>query len=185
MPIVGTWDFENRRIYMAAAVWHPIDLYREYREHRRLVDDSRKFRGLMRMDGNLAKGGGRFTSRFLVMLEGAKIVPVEGDVAPVQRITGEIITDDATAFIDTDPLVVKPFVEYSPPDTEIVTLSDGGGGGSVEVDPLILERITLLWQRAGLDPATLVKASNEEISFGSVKQKLSGPPTNRTIKRIS
>lgn len=122
MPVVASWDFENRRIYMDSANWHPIDLYREYREIRRVNEETRKYDGLMRMEGNIPKGGGRFTERYLVMLEGAKIVPVDGAVEPVTRITGEVITDDETEFVDVAPLNIKPFVQYQPPAAEIIVL---------------------------------------------------------------
>lgn len=142
MPVVASWDWPNRRIYMAVPEWHPIDLYREHREERRLNENARKHLPMMRMDGNVAKGGGKATPRYVVMLEGAKIVPVDGTTEPRTTITGEIITDDQTDFVDISPLTVKPFVQYQPPEAEIIQVTTSGNEYSL---PQISDAV---WQRA-------------------------------------
>lgn len=132
MPVVSSFDWANRRIYMAVAEWHPIDVYREHREARRLDEAARKFDPLISYSGNIAKGGGRFTPRFATMLSGAKIVPVDGATAPVTTITGEVITDDASEFIDASSLAVKPMVKYQPPEAEIIQVSTSGNEYTLE-----------------------------------------------------
>lgn len=124
MPVVASFDWPNRRIYMAAASWHPVDVYREMRADRRANEDSRKYDPMVAYFGYVAKGGGKFTSRYMLLLAGAKIVPVDGGVSPITTITGEILTDDQTAIIDTSPLTVWPQIDYQPPDTEIIVLTN-------------------------------------------------------------
>ena len=111
---------------MAVAVWSPLEVYQEMRDDRQATEASRKYDPLMKMDGYIPKGGGRFTPRYATMLDGAKIVPVDGGTAPITTITGEIITDDQTAFIDTSPLTVWPQIDYQPPEAEIIEVQTGG-----------------------------------------------------------
>ena len=128
MAIVETWDGENRRVYLHAdtvnAVWDAVDLYREYRIHRRTVEAFRQWEPLLRMEGNIAKGGGRATPRYITMLDSAKIIPY--DAAGFTRVAGEIITDDETSPYDystlTNPMVVEP----SPAEAEIILVDTGG-----------------------------------------------------------
>ncbi len=127
MAVVDHFDWVNRRIYMAAASWHPIEVYQEYRDERRTNEAARPYDNLVRYEGYVAKGGGKFTPRYMVMLDGAKIVPVDGGTAPVTTITGEIITDDQSEFIDVAPLTVRPLVKYQPPEAEVIEVITSGG----------------------------------------------------------
>jgi hypothetical protein len=126
VAVVDHFDWSNRRIYMAAADFHPLDLYHEYREERRTNEAARPYSSLLRYDGMVPKGGGKYTPRYMVMLGGAKIVPVDGEVEPVTTITGEIITDDQTEFIDVTPLNVRPLVRYQPPEAEVIEVATSG-----------------------------------------------------------
>ena len=127
MSVVASFDYINRRIYIAAATWHPIDVYREARIDRATNEMHRCCPPMVRYDGNVAKGGGKFTPRYMTMLQGAKIVPVDGSIEPVTTITGEIITDDQTEFIDVVGLSVNPLVKYQPPEAEVIEVVTSGG----------------------------------------------------------
>lgn len=127
MPVVASFDWPNRRIYMAAATWHPLDVYREMRADRRLNEYGRQFDPLVKYDGNVPKGGGKFTPRYMTMLQGAKIVPVDGGTEPITDVQGEIITDDQTPFIDVSSLTTKPQVNYAPAEAEIIEVMTGSG----------------------------------------------------------
>lgn len=99
-PVVDTWDGVNRRIYLKQGVsdYYPIeDIYHEYRNARRLIEDLRKFEPLLKAEGNVPKGAGAFTPRYVVLLDGTKIIPY--DEALQLNQLGDIITDDP----DTDP----------------------------------------------------------------------------------
>ena len=137
MPVVASWDGTNRHIHLAQGVtsFHPIeDIYREYREQRRTNEAFRKWNPFMEAYGNISKGGGKFTPRYLLLLEGTKIVPY--DEAGVIAITGEIITDDQTDPIYYEVLTNPVVVRYEPSDAEIITVS-GGGISQTQMDELI------------------------------------------------
>ena len=133
MAIVDTWDGENRRIYLhidtVNAVWNAVDLYREYRIHRRTDEFFRQWNPMLRMEGNIPKGGGKATPRYMTLLEDTKIIPY--DASGFTRVAGEIITDNETSPYDystlTNPMVVEP----SPAEAEIILVD--AGGTSVEV----------------------------------------------------
>ena len=78
-----------------------------------------------KMDGEIPKGGVRFTPRYMTMLNGAKIVPLDGGIAPITEILGEIITDDQSPFIDTSPLATYPQIDYAPAEAEIIEVLTG------------------------------------------------------------
>jgi hypothetical protein len=127
MAVVASWDGANRLIYLASGVttFHPIDdIYREYREERRTSEAFRVWLPFMVAVGNDPKGGGKFTSRYLLLLNGVKIVPF--DEANTITVTGEVLSDDQTEPFDystiTNPVVVK----YQPPDTELVEIPGSG-----------------------------------------------------------
>lgn len=99
-PVVLTWDGANRRIYLKSGVsdYFPIeDLYHEYRNARRTDESFRKFDALLKAEGNVSKGAGAYTPRYVVLLDGTKIIPFNESLQINQL--GDIITDDP----DTDP----------------------------------------------------------------------------------
>lgn len=130
-PVVQTWDGANRRIYLAQGVssYAPIeDIYREYRNQRRLDENLRKFEPLLVAEGNVAKGGGKFTPRYVKLLNGTKIVPY--DEALRLDLVGEIITDnpdvdpeiyDITGLTTAKPLFILPS------EAEVITVQTGSG----------------------------------------------------------
>jgi hypothetical protein len=123
MPVVAAWDAVGRRIYLAVADWQPIEIYREYRAKRRTDEAFRAFAPLLKFDGNIAKtaDGSRRTPRYMTLLGGCKIIPLDGAVAPVTNITGqELITDDGSAPLVYDGISVRPLVNYEPPTAEVI-----------------------------------------------------------------
>jgi hypothetical protein len=122
MPVVSSFDGPNRIIYLHVdtvdVAWHPVDIYREYRAERRLNEDFRKYNSFMEYVGNEPKGGGKATPRYLLLLEGCKIIPY--DAAGVTEAEGEILTDDQSDPFDVSGLVNPVVVKYSPADAEIV-----------------------------------------------------------------
>lgn len=142
-PVVETWDGPNRRIYLKQGVteFYPIeDLYHEYRTERRLNEDFRKYNSLLKAEGNVPKGAGAFTPRYVVLLEGTKIVPY--DEPDQLNQLGDIITDDP----DTDPTLydisqlttAKP-IFIKPSEAETIQLNSlaieySSFGGGVTLD---------------------------------------------------
>ena len=132
MAVIASVDGPNRRIYLHAdtvgTTLHPIDIYREMRALRRTDETLRKFNLFMKMDGNIAKGGGKFTERYATLLEGTRIVPF--DTNHDLTINGTLITDDGfegiSAF-DRTPLSVNTAVNinYVPPQVEVIEVATG------------------------------------------------------------
>lgn len=127
-PIISSIDGENRRIYLAQGVteFFPIeDLYHEYRNRRRLdTDGLRKWEPLLRAEGNVPKGAGAFTPRYVVLLLGTKIIPYDEPDTLSQL--GDMITDDP----DTDPeiydisqLTTAKTIFIQPSEAEVIQLN--------------------------------------------------------------
>lgn len=132
MPVIGSINLQERRIYLASGVrqYHPVDnIYRELRELRRTNENLRGFDMPVVASGNVAKGGGRFTPRLATFRFGWRIVPE--DISHILIINGEQITDDGqsgAAVIDFEPLspTSKIIVQYEPPSSEIIVKSGAG-----------------------------------------------------------
>lgn len=126
-PVITSWDGENRRAYLAQGVsdYYPIeDIYHEYRNARRLDYELRKYAPLLKAEGNIKKGGGAFTPRYVVLLDGFKIVPYN-ETLQVNQL-GDMITDDpdtdATLYDVSGLTVAKP-IFIKPSNAETVQLN--------------------------------------------------------------
>lgn len=134
VPVVDTWDGVNRHIILKTGVteFHWIeDIYEEYRNERRIDESFRKWKPFMTASGNIAKGGGKFTPRFLTMLDDAKVVPFDEVGVITLTSLGECITDNpeinaSPFYLDTLTSPIQIFV--TPSESEII-LVDGGTGG--------------------------------------------------------
>ena len=125
--VVSLWDGENRRAYLAegTADYYPIeDIYHEYRNARKTDEELRKYAALLRAEGNIPKGGGAFTPRYVVLLNGFKIVPFNETLQLNQL--GDMITDDpdtdATLYDVSGLTVAKP-IFIKPSNAETVQLN--------------------------------------------------------------
>lgn len=138
MALIDYIDGVNRDIYLSAdtvdAEIHPIDIYKEMRTLRRTNEALRQFDNFLSARGNEAKGGGKFTERYVICLQGTRIVPY--DISHSLTVTGTIITDDGQEGIncfDRSPLTSTTVVDisYVPPQVEVITVNGSGGGGDV------------------------------------------------------
>lgn len=128
VPVVGSWNGSTRRINLRQGIttFHWVDdIYAEYRYWRRMDEESRKWLPFMRAAGNEPKGGGKFTPRYITLLDGARLVPYDENILIVA--TGEAITDNAD--IDPDPFDTttrtQPLKLYiTPPASELVKAVD-------------------------------------------------------------
>ena len=120
-----------RLVYLHAdtvgATVNPIDIYKEMRTLRSTDESLRKFDLFMKASGNDPKGAGKFTERYVTLLN-SRIVPYDTD--HVLTINGTIITDDGFEGIfafDKAPLSVSTSVDiaYIPPQVEIIIVSTG------------------------------------------------------------
>ena len=144
-PVVSVWDGVNRRAYLSQGVsdFYPIeDIYHEYRHARRTDEELRKYNALMRAEGNISKGAGAFTPRYVVLLEDFKLIPYNESLQINQL--GDMITDDpdtdATLYDISTLTTAKPiFIKPSEAETiqlnsESIVFSSFQGAVWVNVD---------------------------------------------------
>lgn len=134
MALVATIDGPNRDIYLSSNTVGvdiiPMNIYKEVRTLRRLNEDLRKYGMFISAFGNVDKGGGKATERYIQLNSGTRIIPY--DVSHVLTITGIMITDDGQegiACFDRTPLSGSTNVDinYIPPQVEIITVIGGSG----------------------------------------------------------
>ena len=126
--VIASIDGESRRIFLKEGVsdFYPIeDLYHEYRTLRRLnIDDIRNYNAILRAEGNISKGGGAYTPRYVILLEDAKIVPFD-EILQVNQL-GDMITDDADNdpfLYDTSTITVPKVIYIKPSESETIQLN--------------------------------------------------------------
>lgn len=135
MTIIASIDgtASPRLVYLhsdtVGASIHPLEIYQEIRALRRTDESLRKFDLFMTMEGNISKGGGKFTERYAI-LKNTRIVPY--DTSHVLIITGTLITDDGFEGIfafDKAPLSPTTAVDiaYIPPQVEVIEVNTGSG----------------------------------------------------------
>ena len=105
--------------------YYPIeDIYHEYRYRRRTDEELRKYDLHLRAEGNVPKGGGAFTPRYVVLIDGTKIVPFNESIQLNQL--GDMITDnpdvDATLY-DLTSLTVPKAIFIKPSEAEVIQLN--------------------------------------------------------------
>lgn len=138
MALIDSINGATRRVFIdpAAAVggvltFHPtVDLYAAYKAMRAADESVRPFNSFMRADGNLPKGGGKFTPRFTVLLEGTKVV-IPAGVTEV-NVTGELLTDDGSKPFDTSLVVGACVINYQPAEAEVIKVTASGNEYSLE-----------------------------------------------------
>ena len=123
-------DGENRLVYLDASTVNgsinPIDIYKEMRTLRRTDESLRKYEIFLKAYGNVNKGGGKSTERYVQTINGATIVPY--DTSQVLSVTGTIITDDGQegVYCFNRSLLsasVEVDINYIPPQVEVVEVS--------------------------------------------------------------
>jgi len=134
MAIIDYIDGPNRDIYLSSSTLgsnvHPIDIYKEMRALRKQDEELRKYDVFLSAFGNISKGGGKFTERYVRCNNGARIVPF--NTSHTLTIIGTIITDDGREGIDCfdrGPLSSTSLVSinYVPPQVEIIQIISGSG----------------------------------------------------------
>jgi len=132
LAVIDHIDGPNRDIYLSAetvgASVHPIDIYKEMRTLRKNDEDLRKYDVFLSAFGNVPKGGGKFTERYVRENSGTRIIPY--DTSHTLTITGTIITDDGQEGIDCfdrSPLTSTTIVDinYIPPQVEVIQVITG------------------------------------------------------------
>jgi len=134
VALIDHIDGENRDIYLTAesflSDFQPMDIYKEMRTLRRTDESLRKYNLFLEAKGYEAKGGGTFTERYVVQLEGTRFIPY--DTSHVLTVVGTVITDDGqsgVACFDRSPLSPGTIVDinYIPPQVEVIEINTGSG----------------------------------------------------------
>jgi len=164
VTIIANIDGATRRVFLhqdtVGTSLHPIDIYHEMRSLRASDETLRYWDLYMKADGNVSKGGGKFTERYVTLLDGTRIVPY--DSSQNLTITGTIITDDGQegpAAFDKSLLSPTTSVDitYVPPQVEVIEVLIAGG-----LSPEQATMLSELWKIAGLDvdnPLTISQVS--------------------------
>lgn len=193
--IIQSIDPVTRRVYLHAdtvgADLHPIDIYKEMRTLRRTDESLRSFDLFMGAAGNVSKGAGSATERYVVLLDGTRIVPY--DVSQSLKVVGTIITDDGNSgrdCFDRGPLSVgtEIDIDYQPPQVEVITVSTGSGLQPSEQAELSAtatavtnqnamlntqnQMLLALYQLNGLDPDNPLFVSETQRIVGNITQSI-------------
>ena len=103
---------------------HPIDIYKEVRALRANDEELRKYDLFVKADGMIPKGGGKFTERYVTLLN-TRLVPYNTD--QILNVTGTLLTDDGFEGIfafDMSPLSpgTSVSINYVPPQVEVIVI---------------------------------------------------------------
>lgn len=132
MPLIDFIDGPNRNIYLhldtVGVDLVPMDIYKEMRVLRESDENLRKFNLFISGHGREEKGAGKYTERYIKMIEGTRIVPY--DTTHELTVIGTMITDDGQegiACFDRTPLSPSTIVDinYIPPQVEIIEIEVG------------------------------------------------------------
>ena len=143
MGVIDHIDGESRRIYLSIDTVnndvHPIEIYKEMRALRAQDEELRKYDVFLTAYGNIPKGGGKATERYVQCNDGTRIIPY--DTNHILTITGTLITDDGqegVACIDRSTLSITSIVDinYVPPQVEVITVISTGGLTTQNMDDI-------------------------------------------------
>lgn len=95
--VIDRIDGVNRRIYLhsdtvSAGLTSFESFYREYRTMRETVPELQYFAPFLTAEGNVPLGRGKFTPRYIKLLQGCRIVPY--NTTHTLLVTFQVITDD-------------------------------------------------------------------------------------------
>ena len=132
MALIQSINGTTRRVYlnpaeavMGVLTFHPTaDLYASYKALRASDETVRPYNAFMRAEGNLPKGGGLFTPRFTMLLEGTKVV-IPAGITEV-NVTGELLTDDGSKPFDVSLVTGPCVINYKPAEAEVIKVLTGG-----------------------------------------------------------
>jgi len=139
MALIDHIDAPNRNIHLSASTVnssiHPIDIYKEMRTLRKNNEELRKQDLFMSGHGFEPKGGGKYTERYVKLINGTRIIPY--DTSHELTVTGTMITDEGTegtACFDRTPLSASTVVDinYIPTQVEVIVISTGGSSLTTE-----------------------------------------------------
>ncbi len=189
-PVIDHLEPTSKRIYLAAGVrtYHPVtDIYAEIRNLRRTNDDLRKYILPCTAAGNIPKGGGKFTPRYITLHNGWRIVPE--DISHTLTIIGEQLTIEGgagAACMDLTSLSAssKVAIEYAPSEAEIIIVTTESSGLTPEQATMLAE----VYMVMGLDPTKVLTVGSNYRRIpsdgSSINQTISTDGNDVTVTRI-
>lgn len=182
MPQVDTWDYDSRRFYLSFdTVTNGVDFAAAYLEERAYRaasgEDVRGKRPMLQGQGFVAKGGGRFTERYVLLLEGARPVPYDTShtlTMLVEPITQETNPNNALSGADVfDRAPLSPGTEVNIDvgyrQVEVITVSSGSGLDSTQSQQL--STINTLVNSIVQTPGILVDTAFDNLSSFQVSDR--------------
>jgi len=140
MAVIDYIDVSNPaavRIHLSSSTisgsFLPVDMYYEMVALRAANQSLRSYPVFLKAFGNVAKGGGKFTERYIQCMNGCRAVPF--DVTQTLNVTGTIITDtgqEGTLCFDRTTLTAQVDINYVPPQVEVIQISSGSGLSAAE-----------------------------------------------------
>lgn len=135
MTQLASIDFPNQRIYLHSdTVTQNFDGYLLYDDIRTFVQGNVAAQGFdlpISKEGYVAKGGGAFTPRFIILDSGWRLVPYDG-VSHTLEILVETISVDGVSdrdVFDRSTVLVEVDIDTAYSQVEIIEVNTGGGGG--------------------------------------------------------
>ena len=185
MTIISSIDgtVSPRRVYLHAdtvgATVHPIDIYKEMRALRASDESLRKYDLFMKASGNDSKGGGKFTERYVTLLN-ARVVPF--DATHTITLNGTLITDDGLEGVlafDRSTLSASTSVSinYIPPQVEIIVVSTGSAvtaQDKIDIAAQANSRVMASLQATAI-PVNMVQVHGQQINGAGTAASPWGP----------
>lgn len=203
MGLIAAVDGPSRKVYLNPALavggvlaFHPTaDLYAAYKALRAADESVRPYNAFLKAEGNLPKGGGKFTPRFTMLLEGAKVV-IPAGLTQI-NVTGELLTDDGSSPFDTSLVIGPCIINYQPAEAEIVQVSTSGNQYSLgeiagasaqavwqhQAAAQMIGRLAEVWARFGLDPTKPLTQGETSFTFGEIILAVSEQSGQVTVTR--
>lgn len=136
MPLIDRIDGPNRLIYLTAETANTTldlqELYREERALRRTDETLRRFWKFLIMEGNIPKGGGTFTERYLVLLRGTRIIPwdIDSQITINTTLIGEDGSPEGPGQFDRTGIASNVDIDYRPLQVELIEVGGNCPDGS-------------------------------------------------------
>lgn len=132
MTVVASVDYPNKRVYLHADTvgvdLDTLDVYREVRTLRRVMESHRKYDFMIIAGGNLEKiAGATYTPSYVQLLHGCRLIPYDADQK--LKVIRDTFTDDGFAgrdCFDRTGLVSQIDIDIDFPEIETRVISTGG-----------------------------------------------------------
>lgn len=181
MAQVASVDYDAKRIHLHAdTVVSGFDVILAYFEINALraanANGEQNRAHCLSAEGNIAKGGGKFTPRFGLLSPGWRLVPYSG-VSHELLLKAEILSPDSGGLSDRQvfdrtllPPSIDVDIDVDYQQVEIIRVNTGGTTPALTPEEsAALLKISEVWQRLALDPSNpLTNNPDGSFSVGNI-----------------